>query len=127
MADHHTSKQFDVELENVRTRVLAMGGLVEEQIARALDTLTSGDMEAIERIIETDKRVNAMEVELDELCSHIIARRQPAAGDLRLIIAVVKTITDLERIGDEAEKLGHAAAKLPGSDRSVERDRKSVV
>jgi len=117
MADHHTSKQFDVELENVRTRVLAMGGLVEEQIARALDTLTSGDMEAIERIIETDKRVNAMEVELDELCSHIIARRQPAAGDLRLIIAVVKTITDLERIGDEAQKIARMAKLIHTAER----------
>jgi phosphate transport system protein len=117
MADHHTSKQFDVELENVRTRVLAMGGLVEEQIARALDTLMSGDMEAIERIIETDKRVNAMEVELDELCSHIIARRQPAAGDLRLIIAVVKTITDLERIGDEAQKIARMAKLIHTAER----------
>ena len=101
----HTSKQFDTELETVRTRVLQMGGLVEEQIQRAIDALSSGNMEEIERVKQNDHRVNAMEVELDEACSHIIARRQPAAGDLRLIIAVVKTITDLERIGDEAAKI----------------------
>ena len=98
----HISKQFDAELENVRSRVLQMGGLVEEQIVQAMEALLSGDMEAIERVISNDHRVNAMEVELDESCSHIIARRQPAAGDLRLLITVIKTITDLERIGDEA-------------------------
>jgi phosphate transport system protein len=107
--NEHTSKQFDAELEAVRTRVLQMGGLVEEQIRRAIETLTTGNMEEIERIRQNDHRVNAMEVELDESCSHIIARRQPAASDLRLVIAVIKTITDLERIGDEAEKIARMA------------------
>jgi phosphate transport system protein len=113
----HTSKQFDAELETVRTRVLQMGGLVEEQIQRAIDALSSGCMEEIELVKQNDHRVNAMEVELDEACSHIIARRQPAAGDLRLIIAVVKTITDLERIGDEAEKIARMAKLIHEAER----------
>ena len=113
----HTSKQFDAELEAVRSRVLQMGGLVEEQIVKALDGLASGDMKVIEEVLAGDHKVNAMEVELDESCSHIIARRQPAAVDLRLIIAVIKTITDLERIGDEAEKIARMAKLIHTAER----------
>ena len=113
----HTSKQFDAELERVRSRVLQMGGMVEEQITRAMESLISGDMELIDKVIGEDHRVNAIEVELDEACSHIIARRQPAAGDLRLLVAVIKTITDLERIGDEAQKIARMAKLIHTADR----------
>jgi len=113
----HISKQFDAELESVRSRVLQMGGLVEEQILRAVEALDSGDMERIDKTIADDHRVNALEVGLDEACVHIIARRQPAAGDLQLLITVIKTITDLERIGDEAEKIARMAKLIHVAER----------
>jgi phosphate transport system protein len=111
-SSEHTSKQFDAELEAVRSRVLQMGGLVESQIRLAVESLISGDVELMNRVIEDDHRVNAMEVEIDESCNHILVRRQPAAGDLRMIMTVIKTITDLERIGDEAEKIARMAKLL---------------
>ena len=108
----HISRQFDTELEAIRANVLQMGGLVENQIKSAVESLINGDVALMTRVIEDDHRVNAMEVKIDENCSQVIARRQPTAGDLRLIMAVVKTITDLERIGDEAEKIARMAKLL---------------
>jgi len=112
VSSEHTSKQFDAELEAVRARVLQMGGLVESQIKLAIESLTTGDEALMRRVIEEDHRVNAMEVEIDESCNHILVRRQPAAGDLRMIMTVIKTITDLERIGDEAQKIARMALLL---------------
>jgi len=113
----HTLKQFDTELEEIRTRVLQMGGLVEEQITRALEALTSGNTKLALEVMENDHRVNALEVALDEECSTVIARRQPAAKDLRMVMTVVKTITDLERIGDEAAKIARMTQAIYQSDR----------
>ena len=108
----HISKQFDNELENVRSRVLSMGGQVEQQLTDALNALMKSDIELSKAVLDTEYDVNAMEVSIDEECTHILARRQPAAGDLRLITAVIKTITDLERIGDEAERIAKMAIDL---------------
>jgi phosphate transport system protein len=112
----HTYKQFDAELEDIRSRVLQMGGLVENQIVKAMEGLIDGDLLLIEQVINNDARVNAAEVSLDESCSHVIAKRQPAASDLRMIMAVIKTITDLERIGDEAKKIAKLAKQLHSMD-----------
>jgi phosphate transport system protein len=119
MANDHTSKKFDAELEGVRSRVLQMGGLVEQQINRAMDALANGDMLMADQVIADDHRVNALEVGIDEDCVHIIAKRQPTAGDLRMIMAVVKTITDLERIGDEAQKIARMAKHIHEQDRRL--------
>ena len=117
MNSEHTSKQFDAELEGLRARVLKMGGLVEEQIKLALEALMAGDMELCEMVEKNDHKVNALEVGIDEDVSSIIARRQPAAGDLRMLLTVVKTITDLERIGDEADKIARMAKLIYAKDR----------
>lgn len=101
----HISQQFNEELEDVRKRVLLMGGIVEEQLGKAIRALVTGNTALAAEVLQNDYRVNVMEVEIDEECTRIVARRQPAASDLRLVMAVIKTITDLERIGDEAKRV----------------------
>lgn len=111
----HIHHRFDKELESVRSRVLAMGGLVERQVNDALVALSERNSELAEYVIRTDHRVNAQEVGIDEDCTYILARRQPAAGDLRMVMAIIKTITDIERIGDESEKIAHLAIEMTNS------------
>jgi len=108
----HISRRFNEDLEGVRTRVLQMGGFVEQQLQKAISALVDGDSELGEEVARGDHAVNNMEVAIDEECSRILATRAPAASDLRLIVAIIKTITDLERIGDEAEKIGYIASRL---------------
>jgi phosphate transport system protein len=117
MHSEHTFKQYDAELEALRGKVLEMGGLVEQQIIQALEALVKLDPNLAKEVMDNDHRVNALEVQIDEDCSHIIARRQPTAGDLRMVMMIVKTITDLERIGDEATKIARTAQKIFDEDR----------
>ncbi len=116
----HLIKQYDADLEAIRSRVLQMGGLVEQQVVKALDGLENGDALLIEQVIYGDSAVNKYEVEIDEACVHVIARRQPAASDLRMVMTVVKTITDLERIGDEAKNIAKKAKSLHASEISFQ-------
>ena len=113
---HHISQQFDKELNDLRTNVLSMGGLVEDHLDKVLQALRDSDSELAEYVATNDYKVNALEVEIDEECTDILLRRQPAAGDLRLVLAISKTTTDLERIGDEVEKVGRMALDLTGSE-----------
>ena len=110
--DKHISRRFNEELEQVRTLVMKMGALVELQVNDGLNAVLNADAELATIVIERDQEVNTMELEIDEYCTQILARRQPAASDLRLIVSVIKSITDLERMGDEAVKFGKNAIKL---------------
>ncbi len=112
LSSEHFSKQFDAELEDIRSRVMQMGGVVESQIMAAISGFTSGDLDVIARVIDNDRQVDAYELQIDEACVHVVARRQPAASDLRLIMGVGKIVTDLERIGDEAEKIARMARQI---------------
>lgn len=113
----HISQQFEKELQDVRSRVLAMGGLLEQQVSNALEALMTGNTELARLAIDTDKEVNSLEMSIDEECIQIIALRQPTAGDLRLVTGILKTITDLERIGDEATSIARMALNLSEKDR----------
>jgi phosphate transport system protein len=116
----HISKRFNKDLADLRNSVLAMGGLVETQLTAAISAIVSGDSELGLKVARDDYKVNALEVSIDEECGRILAIRSPAASDLRMIVAIIKTITDLERIGDEAEKIGYLASKLATMDRPVD-------
>ena len=119
----HISRRFNEDLESVRNRVLQMGGYVEQQMTQAVAALIEGDSKLGEEVARGDHKVNEMEVSIDEECSRILATRAPAASDLRLIVAVIKTITDLERVGDEAEKIGYIASRLANMERPTDRYR----
>ena len=112
MSQDHISSQFDNELEAIRSRMLHMGGLVEEQLADAMKGYANADQRLLESVRIKEEEVNHLEVELDDRCTHIIARRQPAASDLRMVLSIVKATTDLERVGDEAEKMARVAQQI---------------
>ena len=115
MSDKHLSTQFDAELSGISTRVLEMGGMVESQVAQAVFALSTFNADVAATVLKTEERVNAMEMEIDRDLSSIIARRQPTARDLRLLIAVSKTIANLERIGDEAARIARTVQRLLSS------------
>ncbi|MGJ7458327.1 phosphate signaling complex protein PhoU [Halomonas sp. MA07-2] len=112
----HISRQFNQELEELKTHLMAMGGLVEKQIQEAVEALLEGDSELARRVVENDRAVNDMQIKIDEECTQVLARRQPAASDLRLVLAVIRAASDLERIGDEASKIARNAGDLIEAD-----------
>jgi phosphate transport system protein len=112
MSDKHLSAQFDAELSGISGRVLEMGGLVESQVAQALHALTHFNVETATDVLQQEERVNQMEIEIDRDLSAIIARRQPTARDLRLLIAISKIIANLERVGDEAARIARTVQRL---------------
>jgi phosphate transport system protein len=112
MIGEHSSKQYDHELEAIRSKVLLMGGMVETQFEEAMECFRVGNDETADRVMADDHAVNQLEVSLDDACSHLIVRRQPAANDLRTVFATIKVITDLERIGDESSKIARTSKSL---------------
>lgn len=113
LTQHHISQQFNKELRELRNQVLSMGGLVEDQLTNAIIALTSRDVQLAKQVYSNDYKVNASEVAIDEASTRILAIRQPTASDLRLIISVIKTIPELERIGDQAERIAQMALQTP--------------
>jgi phosphate transport system protein len=113
----HTSKQFELELDDLRSALLAMGGVVEAQLERALQAIASGDADLIEVVVREDARVNTMQVDIDRKAMEIIAKRQPAAVDLRQILCTMQAVTDIERIGDEIKKIAQRSKQFQASER----------
>ncbi|GEN23757.1 phosphate signaling complex protein PhoU [Halomonas cupida] len=108
----HISRQFNNELEELKTHLMAMGGLVEKQVQDAVSALLDSDSSLAERVVDNDRAVNDMQIKIDDECTRVLARRQPAASDLRLVLAVIRAASDLERIGDEASKIARNALEL---------------
>jgi phosphate transport system protein len=108
----HLSSQFDEDLNRLRSAVLQMGGLVETQIAAAIEAYSSGEVSSVKYIVETDRKVNDLEIAIDDDCAHLIAKRQPTASDLRLVFGITKMVTDLERAGDEAKKIAKGVRRI---------------
>ncbi len=115
--DQHISRQFNQELDMLRQDVMAMGGVAEEMVRDAVAALVDGDTAKAQQVIDLDDQVNEMEKEIDAQATMILARRQPTASDLRLVLAIIKTVNDLERVGDEAEKIARLAVSLADADR----------
>lgn len=112
----HISRQFNKEMEDIRNKVLTMGGLVEQQVELAAKAFMDFNTEIAEKVIQQDQMVNALEKDIDHECTEIMAKRQPAAFDLRMLIATIKIITDLERIGDEATRIAKMTMRMEGAD-----------
>ena len=110
--NQHLSSRFDEDLDRLRSNVLQMGGVVETQIASAVNTFETGEIDAVKHIVETDQKVNHLEKVIDDDCAHVIAKRQPTASDLRLVLGISKIVTDLERVGDEAKKIAKGALRI---------------
>lgn len=113
-ARKHISQIFDIELNELKNKVLSMGGLVEEQLANSITALIKHDTELAQQVYNNDYKINTLEVALDEESTRILAIRHPAASDLRLVMAIIKTIPDLERIGDQAERIAHMTLQMQG-------------
>ncbi len=119
MTGEHSSKQYDNDLETIRSKVLLMGGLVESHFHDAMACFRSGNVAQAQSVIKSDEEVNRLEVSLDDMCSHLIVKRQPAANDLRTVMATGKVITDLERIGDESTKIARIAFEAHSKNRNI--------
>ncbi len=116
---HHISEKFNKDLEDIRNKVLTMGGLVEHQIELAVQAFTTGDLELADQVIKQDNQVDALEMAIDQECSQIIALRQPTAFDLRMLISVIKIVREIERAGDKAERVAQMAIKLAGTEQQL--------